>query len=473
MKPHPDHPDLTAYALGEADATHVADWLEDSQYRQEVDAIGDLALHLQATAPLPSARLHPDQRSTVLSPPQRVRRLVEAARVKEPTRTSYSVLPFFFDTLKWAAAAALVAASIQVGLQIAKPLQDTVANNQPDEKPKPSPSVATKVKSGPTLLAQGSSSKKPNADTEAPLSPPKTKPSASSVVQKAAPPVLVASAEQPMQNPAPAPTLQTLQVAATAPEVAQPNVSLRFKAALSTSRVTTDTSAVKPSLLLQTAPNTSISAAAPLRSTDSSTTTPTRRERPAPLMIHSWSADVMASPWQPELRLLRIALQLPSDQARRDDCSLEVSFDPNAVRSFRQLGQRILPGTSSDAAAHVVTWYELQPNGATGSATAARQLGFAKLADAKFTTSTMAPFDGNNLRIMDKGSTQADAKADFRYEAALIGFGQLMHGTTGETRPALSQLLSLAQSAQQESDPHGERSKLVRLLRESYELAGQ
>lgn len=464
MKPHPDHPDLTAYALGEAEATHVADWLHDPRYSQEVDSIGDLALHLQATAPLPTARLHPDQRSAVMTPPERVRRLVEATRVKEQPRAQ-TLLPFFFGTVKWAAAAALVAASTQVGLQIVKPLQDTATAQTPSTTTLPTP-VARPKEASPQLVS---------TEQPQPLSPPKPKPSAPSAVQKATPTLVVAKVEPPQtsvaKQPA-APAMQTLLVAAPAQDTARPSVSFSFSSMVSTSRTTADSSSVKPADLLKIRSSGPLSAA-PLRSTPASNNEPAKKERPAPLMLHAWSADVIAAPWQPELRLLRVALQLPSDQARREDCALEVNFDPNAVRSFRQLGQRVLPGTTSESAAHVVTWYEVQPNGATGTSSAARLLGTAQLADAKFTTSTMAPFDGNSLRIMDRGLSVDEAKADFRYEAALIGFGQLVNGASTGPRPALSQLLSLAQSAQQESDPSGERGRLAKVLREAAELAGQ
>jgi hypothetical protein len=196
-----------------------------------------------------------------------------------------------------------------------------------------------------------------------------------------------------------------------------------------------------------------------------------RREREVDLLIHAWSADVMVSPWDSERRLVRVAIQLPSDQPRRRDFPVEITFDPNAVRNFRKIGQRVLPAADKTHSAQVIAWYEIQPNGQVGTAANSRVLGVAHVTGAKFTTNTAAPFDGSNLRILDRGTLVAEAREDFRFESALIGFGMLIQADPS-SQPAASLLLDIAKQSQESSDPTGERAKLVTLLEEAQHMTG-
>ena len=131
-----DHPDLTAYALGELDAEHaeaMARWIaENPQAQAEADGLTELAHHLKATAPIAVAKLHPHQRDAVLNGPQRVRQLVAAAQQK-PQRKSM-LMPVLRNVARLAAAAAMLLIGYQAGSHFNKSQASTdlaTANPEP------------------------------------------------------------------------------------------------------------------------------------------------------------------------------------------------------------------------------------------------------------------------------------------------------------------------------------------------------
>jgi hypothetical protein len=440
MTPHSDHPDLTAYALGEPHADHVAEWMEDPALREQVDSIADLANHLQATTTIPTALLHPHQRAAVLTPPERVRQLVEAAKARE-VKPKHRIGAVAWGTVKWSAAAALVVGSFVAGTQISDTPEAVAAI--PPKAP-----TSGAVKADPVVQ-----------------SPP--------VVQDVAPQVqAVAKVEAPAKteaSPIPTATVASILVAGAEPALQiQPRSVIDVGAVLQANRQADSRIAMQPRDLV--APRVSGGVVAGARLPKASAPAEAERERAVDLRIHSWSADVMACPWKAELRLVRVAFQLPSVQARNIDFGVELSFDPNTVRHHRHLGQRIIPAVDSTQAAQVIVWHEVLPNGQVGSAAAPRKLGTVKLPDARFTTPAMAPFDGSSLRIVDKGHGVSEARDDFRFETALIGFTLLMKGDA--TKPEPSLLKALATEALAAGDPYGERAKLVKLLTEAQAMTG-
>jgi hypothetical protein len=445
MNSHLDHPDLTAFALGEGHADHVVEWMDQADVRNEVDCISDLATHLQATTAIPTAQLHPHQKAAVLTPPELVRQMVAAAKVRDAKPRS-RVAPVAWAVFKYGAAAALVAASFVAGTQISVQEETATAAAPEPKASQPQPELPPHVQIAKVKVAEAPMPVTTPAQPQPKLVAPLVQTPA---VVMATLPAADATLRQPVQ-PKSVIQASTVQQASRQPESV---VSLSTEG-LIVSVLTAD----------------GLTAGAPMSQDPLAKPTTGAKEKTPALRIHSWSAEVMACPWQTELRLVRVALQVPSDQARRSGYPVLLQFDPNSVRSHRSLGQRVIPAADASGPAHIILWHELTPNGQPGSTTAPRQLGTVKLPESRFTTPAMAPFDGTSLRIMDRGYSVSEAKDDFRFESALIGFSLLMQGDAAKPEPSLLQ--ALAQEAQSAADPYGERAKLVKLLEAAKDLAG-
>jgi hypothetical protein len=197
---------------------------------------------------------------------------------------------------------------------------------------------------------------------------------------------------------------------------------------------------------------------------------PELKPRDAELLIHAWSAEVLQSPWAEDRRLLRISLRLPSDQPRLQgvtDLPLKLEFQPGAVRSYRILTQRTVPGADISSAAQHVIWAEITPNGAAGTAGQARTLGSLRVPRGRFTTAAMAPFDGTSLRLIDSGLSAAQAKEETLLDLARLGLTLLLTGRSDSPALSLDLLQELSSGAE-----GPERSRLLKHLREARALTG-
>jgi hypothetical protein len=311
MKPHPDHPDLTAYALGEPHSTSVAEWAEN---HADVSAIQDLALHLQATAAIPDAKLHPHQRSFILNP---------RSQASSHYKYKASRPRLLWSTLfKGGVAAALVAGSFIAGRQISQPLTTVTSTTSANQS-------TPLVVASPPVFAGPATPKKSTQET-----------SDDAAAKKQTQPI---AASQPKAEPAVVP--QAVIATAGTKTVPTSKLKIMSNALVSTTEQTIDRStlSMKELRLVKPRPRGE-TAASPVRSTTKKLETDPKPEKPAELLLHSWSAQVFSCPWKPESRLIRVQIQLPSTQLRKEDGALSVNFDPNAVRYYRYLGRRSTPG---------------------------------------------------------------------------------------------------------------------------------
>jgi Domain of unknown function (DUF3520) len=451
-----DHPDMTAYALGELNteqAEAFAQWSSaQSEVQSDMEQTMALAAHLRATAVLPEYRLHPRQREAALGGPQRVLRQFS----KPPARYGAQAWTQVAGTVgRWAAAAAVVSCAYIIGGMRAGSPQ-VVA--RPSVTPVPVAPMAQ-----PVFVAAPAVAVVPNVQ-QRPVSVP------------AVPVVAVAEVAKPvMKLAAMAPSLVPVVVAASPRDVAQHRVATA--ALVSTSRASQTQFVLRPAATRPVLGGGAAVAAAPVKSPAVAGADPVDGRRPE-LLIHSWKADVTSSPWNPGRRLLRLALQIPGEQeAARgagETYPLTVSFDPNQVRAFRQVAQRLVPASSADGPAFQIVWYEFQPNGQLIDPMrdgASRTIAAATLSKARFTTATTAPFDDSRLQIVDRGYSWERADDNFLYEAAVTGFGLLLQGEKdiGELNHAtVLDLVSRSLAA----DSSGERGRFAKVVKDAQRAAG-
>lgn len=458
-----DHPDLTAFALGELDAEHseaMAQWIaENPSARAEADATMALGERLSHAAPMATLRLHPQQRAAILNGPQRVRQMVAAAAQGSKRRPS--TLRLIVSSVgRMAAAAAFIIGGFLAGTHFANRTAPLTTSTKPTAEP-------NKVKSSPIGLVAPFRAKEivPSlvAETPPPPTPVEiTKTAPTPAPKPAAPaPVIVASVP---------PTLVTKEPA----KPAMPHTRVLTQAFVSTSKATISQASLLPAETRFVGPKNEATAAAAKVPATMKPIEPAARPKQPELRIHSWKAEVASCPWNEAHRLVRLSLQIPSEQESPNTrYPVQVSFDPNYVRGFRQLSQRTIAASAADAPAFHILWYEFQPNGqATNATRDAKMIGSVTVPNALFTTPAAGPFDSTRLQIVDRGTAWTAAREDFLFETAIAGFGLLLKGENHSPALNHSLVLKLAQHAAIDDDRTGERAKFIKLVEDARQMAG-
>jgi hypothetical protein len=479
-----DHPDLTRFALDElptADSAALSDALAHQPTLQaEVTAIQELALQLRAQAPLHDLRLTPQQRQRVLQGPiakptatrPRPQHLVQA-----PQRGAWSLLS---AVTRIAAMVALLLSTFWLGFSV-KEWQAPV--RLPDTEPAIEPSTALATV---TDLAESSPSpSEPSVQEELATAP--SVPPASTEAPPTLPPAPASTDSVAITEPAPLPPEVNMAAAEIAPldakskptlasslGITEPSASVDF---INASRRGSDTLALHPKRIRPPAPAASKHLQAkPLAPGSKPGPAAAPRGKPD-LFVHAWRSEVASCPWNADHRLLRITVQLPSDQeaAQIGDHTypLDITFDPNNVREFRRLCSRHYPSPEAGHAGKLVAWYEFQPNGSPAQSHGnGKHIANVRLAAAKFTTQAVGPFDATQVQVLDRGLRWQQAHEDFVFESAQVGLHLLMDGT-----PKIGQLnhqlvMQLAKHPQT-ADTDGSRAYFVQTLSEVQKLTGR
>ena len=243
---------------------------------------------------------------------------------------------------------------------------------------------------------------------------------------------------------------------------------------MSTTRQAADQFSLRPSEIrpLPAKPDASALLTAPLPAKSAANNAKEApKSRVSEVYIHAWNAEVTSCPWNPDLRLMRINVQLPADQpaARAGgDYPLNVAFDPNTVREYRQICERHLPAAELRSAGTHSVWYEFLPN---GRGDGVRTIATVTLPSGRFTTQTVGPFDGSKLTVQDRGQSWESARDDMVFESAVVGFGMLLRGV-GHT-PKLNHELVLSMATKAKGmDATGERQRFIRQVLEARKAAG-
>lgn len=483
MKSSPqENADLTAYALGELHARQareihalLADCPAAIHELEQVEAVTDA---LRQGAPIPLERLRPEQRHAVLYPASLPRRTGPLVSRPVPRRPSV-FKPVMSGLLKAAAVVTLTGAAYIIGRQ--------------GITEKGAPSVTAARETPPTPPKQVVSEEAPSVPEYPPVeliaSTPvpvvvDSIPSAGlpSLVPPAAEPVVTVALSNSEQTP-PATKVPEVETRVlelkTAPVVAKvprplpmttPGKHVEF---VSASRHPVDQFALTPSqirpLPVKLNSKEILAAPAPLKQT--SEPRDNSRSRTPDIYIHSWKAEVSTCPWNEAHRLLRVTIQLPADQPAalsKAAYPLRVNFDPINVREYRQLCERHQPAAELRQSGTHVVWYEFVPNGVVDGT---RNVATVTLDKGHFTTQTIGPFDGTRLSIQDRGVVWSEAREDFIFDSAVVGFGLLMRGMPGAPQLDHDLVLDLAMKAKGK-DADGERARFIKLVNEAAGAAG-
>lgn len=455
-----DNPGFTAYTLGELSAEEaremhalLAGTPAAAHELEQIEAVADALRH---GAPLPQARLSHEQRHAVLHPANLPRR-VQPMMPRKPAPRPQSVFwPLMGGLLKAAAVLAVTGAAFLTGWSLKPEIRDvaTAATTPPKAQEKPRP--VTPPDSG---LPSGAKAE-PVAPKLAVSEPVKPAPR----VEVKAPPVLKEILV--VSTPAPAPV-----------SVPSPNFGFSMTegrgAFASTTKQAADQFNLRPSRIKP----------APQKAKGEMFASPqavnakpdARTARVSELFLHSWKAEVASCPWNPAHRLLRVVIQLPANQkavfSPESAFPLQITFDTANVKQFRKLCERHIAATSLDSAGTHVLWYEFQPNG-TADAPRDRQIANMTLPNARFTAPLVGPFDsGGRMQVIDRGYSLQNAREDFVFESAVVGFGLLLRGAeqTGGLNHDL--VLNLAKQAKG-VDADGGRARFIRLVQDAQKAAG-
>lgn len=499
--PSNDRPELTAYALGElqTDQAHQVNGLltepGSATELEQIEAVTDALRH---GAPIVHHRLTPEQRHAVLRPAH-LPRLMQPMMPRPPVpRRAPKFGPVFVQLAQLAALIALTGLAFVVGQHFADKEQtvavvpeDTEVINRIDEakaahEPQspaasgatvaavekkapvaaPAPKVGEKVSVNPVVASAQSktaavSQPAPPATAKPqPVSPPKPPP----VVAKAA-------QEAPKQSKSPVGT-NAVAFGLTTPAGSDAFVSASKQPSgeFNLRPANIRPAPVKPAGQQFASP---VPANASIGAKDKEV--PGAKSRTPDLYIHSWKAEVASCPWNEANRLLRVVVQLPADQPAATAGAaypLQIAFDPKNVREYRLLCERHVPAAEVRTAGVHVIWYEFQPNGGADVARdATKPIATVTLPNGRFTTQTVGPFDSSKLQVMDRGVTWQNAREDFVFETAIVGFGMLLRGT--EQTGALNHDLVLALADKGKgNDTTGDRTKFIRLVQTASKAAG-
>lgn len=461
----PDHPDLTAYALGELSHEQEREmraWLEgEPQILKELSGIEQISAALHQGSPIPSERLSPQQRQRVLTPP-RGPRIITPMMPRQPAQRQESrFMPLIASTLKIAAVTTLTTGAFMLGRQVELP--------------------------------------RANESNIADIAKPDTKPSAPSQIEAAKVQQVAVSApevkkEKVKPTEQPQPTLVTVTAPIAAPEtkLVEPAELIKSEATPKPKIVATNTSGFTPTgrtatsrvdlRPFETRPvpvkNTGVALSSPMTHAAPSGSKAADKGKSPDLMIHSWKAEFASCPWNPDNRLMRVLVQLPADQPASTSPAniypLQITFDTLTVRSYRLLSEsHVPPEAGNNSAAHVM-WYEVVPNGAAPeqSRETGRSVATVTLPNARFISQTVGPFDSSKLRALDRGQSWENARDDFVFETAIVGFGLLLRGEENLGNLNHELVLRLAEKAQGNAAKNDERTKFIKLVQEARRVTG-
>lgn len=462
-----DNPLFTAYALGELSADEarelhaiLSDIPAAAHELEQIEAVTDALRH---GAPLPQERLSHEQRHAVLHPAHLPRRVQPMQPRKSAPRPRSYLWPVVSGVLKAAALVALTGAAFFAGWSLDRRTQ-TVAQSLPVVTP---PAPVAKSSAPPLVVVP----------TPQPV---RAVPQAVKIAE-----VKSVNEKRPVVVAEPAPVKKEIVVVSLPPpERVKPAVTPDFgfsmpegrAAFASTTKQAVDRFDLHPALLKALPPKNKKEGgdfASPMLAQPGKEEAKSVARTPD-LYIHSWKAEVAPCPWNTAHRLLRIVVQLPADQSAvmTSDAAfpMQVSFDPLNVKQFRMLSERHLAAPDLRSAGTHVLWYEFQPNGIMETPRD-RHIANVSLANARFTSKAVGPFDSSKLQVIDRGYSLQNAREDFVFEASVVGFGLLMRGAeqTGGLNHDL--VLSLAKQAKG-ADATGERARFIQLVTEAQRVAG-
>jgi len=468
-----DHPDLTAYALGELDepgCLRIRKLLAGSpEARLELEHIQHTVSALKQVPAMPRKTLSARQRETVIAMSQIPMRAPRPAPAPVPfKRPSPRQSPHFFWTFaKLAAAMGLGAGVFFIGQKSAGPLNDT---DLAEHSHAPTTELTSQVSRSssapivPTLPSHSSEEALRNlADVfQTPMPAPIIDAATNAVVIESTPP----SASLALQSP---------RVTVLPAEVPSISRQVNLDGFTSTANTPEAVIAFNPRLV-KPAPvafSGVVAASMPVvENKNAGSGRNGRPENPAPLVVHSWKAEMASCPWNPNRRLMRFVAQIPLDQDAMDsedaDYKLVAKFDPNQVEAYRLVTEKHMPPSAGGKQATRFAWYEIIP-GRNFHPTQSRpaMIGSMEIVQPRGASKG----DATPLKLVDRGQSWKEAREDFVFETAMVGFNQLLQGMVNADGLNHNVVLELAEKTKG-ADANGERARFIESVKQAQGAAG-
>jgi hypothetical protein len=211
--------------------------------------------------------------------------------------------------------------------------------------------------------------------------------------------------------------------------------------------------------------------------------------QPTPGQPFSLNLDVVACPWEPTHRLVRIGLKGYQAIAVRADSDIEVEFNPRRVASYRLIGydrqktetqssNEENVGSHSIAAGYTLTTlYEVVPLKGVGTAAHTQMATVAREASEPLLTAKLQlKTRGNDAAVgfiqrtlSDTGFDFAAAPSDLKFAAAVAEFGMILRDSEYKGNGSLQQVIEWAQQGAG-ADMNGYRADFIELVRKAQAL---
>jgi hypothetical protein len=495
-----DHPDLTAYALGEldpADAERVRKWLTQSpEAKAEFERVQQVLGFLQDAPTLPKRSLHPRQRDTVLAMGQipaqgsasRPKNVVPFLAFRRPAGSGTQPSAVW-QGVKYAAAACLMAGAFVLGQRTSNRVTPLLTSQD-----------APKVDVAPIgiKIVDPKASLPPPAPHIA-LTPAPAPKAADTVLPKVEAPVVssptVAATPTPTSTstptstkaqaaPAPAPASENKTspaVVAAAPSPAPVVVAAKPAAPGPVSVEGFYQPSKSPEAVLDLAPKAirplpvahefaGVMLASPLAPGVKPETQQKPKNQPG-LEIHSWKAEIASCPWDSSRRLMRFVAQIPVAQAGIENFDqhykLVAKFDPFHVQGYRLVTDKHMRPSGAGTLGTRFAWYEIIPTrNFNASAERPVTIGTISIEQPRGATRDPGP-----LPLVDKGTAWSDAREDFVFETAMTGWNMLLEGRENIGGLNSKLVLDLADKNRGE-DAKGERAKFINAVRQAQRAVG-
>ena len=211
-------------------------------------------------------------------------------------------------------------------------------------------------------------------------------------------------------------------------------------------------------------------------------------EYPQPIGHESFSlnVEIVACPWEPTHRLVRVGLKGREAVVVTSDSSIEVEFNPKRVASYRLIGYDRQPSerqnlsqekVSSEriAAGYMLTaLYEavLRQKRATADeqiATGAEQPEYLLSAKLRLRIPSNDAIHSIKRVVTDEGSGFLDAPKDLKFVAAVAEFGLILRGSEYKGSGTLEKVLEWAEEGKG-ADADGYRADFIELVRKAQAL---
>ena len=217
------------------------------------------------------------------------------------------------------------------------------------------------------------------------------------------------------------------------------------------------------------------------------------KNRTAPVAV---AVEIAGAPWAPQHRLVRIGLEGrpaadPAASVAADDVRVRVRFNPEQVLSYRLIGynERGAAAQAGDGpageplpvGATVTAFFEIVPVSAPaeaqpGSGTTSSPTEVGSLPELlTVRLDYRRPEEGGRGRdeytLSDDGHPFADASPDFRFAAAVAGFGLVLGEAPERGEATLRNVLEWADGARG-PDVGGRRAEFVEMVRQAIAVTG-